>query len=69
MIALADTYRIFDDNQHYILCLADAACAIMTMANGTYYMCVIFPSMREIISIFTHASSTVRCNTVWGHTI
>ena len=38
MIALADAYRIFDNNKHCILCLGDAACAIMTLTNGTYYM-------------------------------
>ena len=38
MITLADEYRIFDNNQHSILCLSDAACSIMTMAAGTYYM-------------------------------
>ena len=37
LIALADTYRIFD-SQHCILCISDAACAIMTVASGTYYM-------------------------------
>ena len=38
MIALADAYRILDNNQHCILCLGDAACTISTVANGTYYM-------------------------------
>ena len=39
IIALADVYiyRVFDNNQHYTSCLGDASCAIMTMANGTYY--------------------------------
>ena len=38
MTVLADACMIFDDNKHYKLCVGDAACAIMTMANGTYYM-------------------------------
>ena len=60
------------------MCLGDAVCAIIVMANGTYSLldlhshdimgfqndkvAAVFPSKREIINIFTHASSTVRCN-------
>ena len=36
--ALADAYRIFDDNQYCILCVDDATCAIVKIANCTYYM-------------------------------
>ena len=38
MMVLADVYRIFYNNNHYKLCLGNAACSIMTMANGTYYI-------------------------------
>ena len=38
MKTLAYLYRIFGNNQHGILCLGDVVCAIMTMANGTYYL-------------------------------
>ena len=38
MISLADAYGIFDNNQHCILCIGDAACAIITVADGTYYV-------------------------------
>ena len=47
MIALVDAYKIFDSNQHCILCLGDAACGIMTMANGTY--CMLDPHSCDVM--------------------
>ena len=38
MIVLADTYIIFDNKQHCIVCVGNAACALKTMAKSTYYM-------------------------------
>ena len=38
MITLVDVYRIFDNNQHCVLCIGDVAYAIMIVTNGTYYM-------------------------------
>ena len=38
MIAFADAYRLFDNNQHCIFCVGGAACAVVTKDNGTYYM-------------------------------
>ena len=38
MIAFADAYIISVNNQYCIVCAGDAACAITTVANATYYM-------------------------------
>ena len=39
MIALADAYRICCICKHCVVwCLGEATCAIMTVANGAYYM-------------------------------
>ena len=38
MTALADAYGVCDGSQHYLMCVGDASCAIITMANGTYYI-------------------------------
>ena len=79
-IALDDAYRIFDNNQHCILCIGNPTFAIITMTNVTYYMCdphshdvkvfqnkgavVLLPILRWIISMFTYASSTIRCDII-----
>ena len=49
MIALATVYRTFDNDQHCILCADEVACAIIAMANGTYYM--IDPHSHDVIGI------------------
>ena len=58
-IALANVHRIFDNSQHFILCLGDAAFTIMTMVNGTNYIfdpcsCYVIPEWQQssCIAIF-----------------